>query len=210
VLAALIALGVSFWASVSFTENGHDLMTGTDGPLTRVLRAIAAARLTGYEQLALAVVTAMGVAIMVASRAALAALRARYPRRLFIAGSLLLLHGLVLVLVALAVKRGLGSEFLLDAILGATKWIAAAASVLATVYLFWSVFAERVLTLRHAWGVLLVSAAFGAAWVSVLRTGGVQIAAMPTTDAAWMLLPALLPLTASVLAPWALNRVRHV
>jgi hypothetical protein len=29
-------------------------------------------------------------------------------------------------------------------------------------------------------------------------------------NAVWMLSPALLPLTASVLAPWSLNRLRHM
>ena len=119
-------------------------------PLSSWQRAIegAVGALTGYEQLALAVVASIGVALMVASLAAFAALRARYPRRLNIAGWLLLLYGLVLVLLALAGQRGIGLEFLLDALFGATRWIAAPAIVLATVYLFWRAFAERLLTLR--------------------------------------------------------------
>jgi hypothetical protein len=71
------------------------------------------------------------------------------------------------------------------------------------------VFAERLLTLRWAFGLVLVSAAFGAAWVTMLRAAGVQLVAMPTMNALWVLSPALLPLTASVLAPWSLNRMRH-
>ena len=90
-----------------------------------------------------------------------------------------------------------------------TRLIDAPAIVLATAYLFWRAFAERLLTLRSACGVVLVSAAFGAAWLTLLRAAGVSLAGMPTTDAVWMLSPALLPLMASVLAPWSLSRIRH-
>ena len=146
---------------------------------------------------------------MVASLAALAALWARYPRRLNIAGLLFLLYGLALVLLALAGQRWNGLEILLGAILRATSWVAASAIVLATGYLFWRAFAERLLTLRQACGAVLVSAAFGAAWLTLLRAAGVSLAGMPATDAVWMLSPALLPLMASVLAPWSLSRIRH-
>jgi len=71
-------------------------------------------------------------------------------------------------------------------------------------------FAERLLTLRSACGVVLVSVAFGVAWVTVLRAAGVQLGAIPTMDAVWMLSPTLLPLMACVLAPWSLGRVRHM
>ena len=56
---------------------------------------------------------------------------------------------------------------------------------------------------------MLVSAAFGAAWVMVLRAAGVSLGEMSATDAVWLLSPALLPLMASALAPWSLNRIRH-
>jgi hypothetical protein len=65
------------------------------------------------------------------------------------------------------------------------------------------------MTLRSACGAVLVSAAFGAAWVTLLRAAGVQLAGMPTTDAVWMLSPALLPPMVSVLAPWSPSRIRH-
>ena len=164
----------------------------------------AVGALTGYQQVALAVVACIGVAVMVASVAAIMALAARYPRPLNIATCLYLLSwGLVLVLLALAGHRGIGLLF------GPTRFIDAPAIVLATAYLSWRAFAERLLTLRSACGVVLVSAAFGTAWVTVLRAAGVQLAGMPTMDAVWMLSPVLLPLMASVLAPWSLNRIRH-
>ena len=97
----------------------------------------------------------------------------------------------------------------MDAFFGAAPWIAAAALVLATASLFWRTLAEQLLTLRQALLAVLISGAFGAAWVTVLRAGGVHLSGMPAIDAAWILSPALLPLLASVLAPWALSRVRH-
>jgi hypothetical protein len=52
--------------------------------------------------------------------------------------------------------------------------------------------------------------AFGVAWVTLLHAAGVQLAGMPPWNAIWMLSPALLPLMVSVLAPWSLNRIRHI
>ena len=76
--------------------------------------------------------------------------------------------------------------------------------------LFWIVLAERLLTLRQAFGAILVAAAFGAAWVTVLTAAGVQLSTMPATNADQLLMwPTLLPLMASVLAPWSLSRARH-
>jgi hypothetical protein len=93
---------------------------------------------------------------------------------------------------------------------GPTRFIDAPVIVLATVYLSWRVFAERLLTLRWAFGIVLVSVAFGTGWVTVLRAAGVQLAAVPTMDAVWMLSPVLLPLMTSVFAPWSLGRIRHM
>ena len=43
----------------------------------------------------------------------------------------------------------------------------------------------------------------------VQHMAGVQLAAMSASNAASTLSPALLPLMASVLAPWSLSRIRH-
>jgi hypothetical protein len=124
---------------------------------------------------------------------------------------LLLLYGLALAWLAVAVRvdPGTASQFHLDVVHGAMGWIAAAAMVFTTVYLFWSGFTERLLTLRCVCGAILVSLIFGVAWVTLLRAAGVQLVGMHITDAAWMLSPVLLTLTASVVAPWSLNRIRH-
>jgi hypothetical protein len=209
-LAALVAVGVGAWTSLSLL--GDDVFIAIwSVPLSSQLRAItgAFAALTGYEQLALVVVTAVGVVVWAAAIAVLGALWARYSRRANIAASSLLLSGLALALLAAAERNGIVSPFVIDALFAAARWIFFAAMVFTTIYILWSGFAERVLTVRYASGAVAISAVFGAAWVTLLRAAGVQLAGLSPTDAVWLLAPALLPLMASVLAPWSLSRVRH-
>jgi hypothetical protein len=210
VLAAVIAIGVSAWISVPLLGDAVFIQMW-NVPLSRQLSGIndAVAALTGYEQLSLAVVATVAVVVWVAAFAVLGALWTRYSRRVNIAGGLLLLYGLVLGLLALAGERGIGPEIPLGAILRTTSWLAASAIVLATFYIFWSVLAERLLTVRQALGAVLLSTAFAAAALTVLRAAGLSLADMPPADAVRMLSPALLPLTLSVLAPWSYSRVRH-
>jgi hypothetical protein len=216
VLIALGAVGGSVWASMSFIAVGehYEPLKGYQ-PLRSWQSAIESAigSLAGYQLVALMVVVPIGVAVMVASWAAIGALVTRYPRRLGILGWLLLLHGAVLVPLALTGYRGFGSrdlwEFLMNVLVWMTRWIDAPLIVLGTLYVAWRVFAERLLTLRSTCVAVLVSAAFGAAWVMLLRAAGVELADASTAYAFWMLSPALLPLMASVLAPWSLNRIRH-
>jgi hypothetical protein len=227
-LAAVVAVGASVWASMAFIAvgMGGEPLVGYQ-PLRSWQGAIESAvgALTGFELVALAVVASIGVAVMVASLASYKALGARYlighaamwtdPLYLSvnIAGYLLLLHGLVLVPLVLTGYRGVGSEelwkFLLGVLVWMTRWIDTPVIVVATVYVAWRVLAERLLTLRSALGAVLVSAAFGAAWLTLLQGAGMQLAGMSVANALWLLSPALLPLMASVVAPWSLNRIRH-
>ena len=209
-LAALLAVGVSTWISLSILGDAVFIQMW-NVPLSSQLRGIkgAVAALTGYEQLALVVVTAVGVVVWVAAVAVLGALWTRYSRRANIAASSLLLSALALALLALAGRRGFGPAIPLGAILRAASWTAASAIVLVTGYLLWRAFAEQLLTLGHACGAVLVSAAFGAAWVTLLSAAGVSLVGVSAPDAAWMLSPALLPLTISVMAPWSYSRIRH-
>jgi hypothetical protein len=117
------------------------------------------------------------------------------------AGSLLLLYGGVLMLFAL--------NGWLDALFRATSWVVSPAILGATVYFAWRGFTDRVLTLSHASGIVLLSAMFAAAWLTLLRTAGVSLTEMPAVDAVKYLSPVLLPLTIGVLAPWSYSRVRH-
>jgi hypothetical protein len=210
VLAAIAALGVSVWISVSLLGDPVFVQMW-NVPLSSQLGGIngAIAALTGYEQLSLVVVAAAGVVMWVAAFAVFGALRTRYSRRTNIAASLLLLSGLALALLALAARNGIVTPFVFDVLFTSARWIVFAAMVFTTVYVLWSGFAERLLTIRYAGGAVALSAVFGAAWLTVLHMAGVQLAGMSATNVVWVVSPALLPLMASVLAPWSLSRVRH-
>jgi hypothetical protein len=212
VLAALVAVGVSVWAAMSFiavSDSGAPLQRYE--PVRSWQRALEGpiGAMSASQLLALAFIISAGVAIMVAVRAALPALRTRYPRLLKIAGWTLLLDGVVLVLLSLGARRGIVAEVVAVAIFKASRWGVAAAIGLAALYVVWRTFAERLLTLRATLVVVLISAAFATAWVTVLRATGMPLADMPTLDALAMLSPAALPLMASVLAPWSLSCARH-
>lgn len=211
VLAALIAIGISVWISLPLLGDAVFIQMW-NVPLSSGLPAIkgAVAALSAYEQLALAVVAAVGVVIWVAALAVLKALRTRYSRRINIVTLSLLLAALALALLALAERNGIVSPFAVDVIFAAARWIFLAAVVFATLYVFWNSFAERVLTIHYASGAVAISAVFAAAWLTVLHAAGVQLAAMSGINAFTILSPALLPPIFSALAPWSLNRIRHV
>jgi hypothetical protein len=226
-LAALAAVGASVWVSASVIpfdvlEDNDTFIEKSRSPLSAWMRVLQAGveALSAREQIALAFVAFIAVAVMVAVRASLTALRARYPGRVNITGSLLLLYGLLLVLRAPDGQGGNGLDVVfMEALVAATPWMTTAAIALATVSLFWRSLAERLLTLRSAAAALLTWAAFAAAWVTVLGAAGVQLvlrvlagvqlASVPAMDAGWVLFPVLLPLMVGVLAPWSLSRVRH-
>jgi hypothetical protein len=216
-LAAVVAVGTSVWTSLSVIP--FDVLADNDtfidksrNPVSGLMRAIESAvgTMNVYELLALAFVAAVVVAVMVASRAAFTALRARYPRQLAKAASVVLLYVLALVLLALADERELGFEIPMGALLRTTGWVVAAGVVVATAYLFSQMFAERLMSLWQAGSTVLISVVFVTAWLTVLRAAGLQLTTTVTRDAVWMLLsPMLLTLMVSVLAPWSLSRIRH-
>jgi hypothetical protein len=212
VLGALIAIAVSLWISMPLLGDAVFIQIwGVPLSSRRPVIAQAVAALAGYEQLALAILVAVGVVTGVAAFAVFGALRMRYSRRVSIASVLLVLYGLVFVWLAVGVRVDpeTASRLHLDVVYGAMGWIATAAMVFTTVYVFWSGFAEHVLTIRYASGAIAMSAAFAAAWLTAMQVAGVQLAGMSLMDTARMLSPALLPLMASALAPWSLSRVRH-
>lgn len=207
VLAALMAIGVSAWVSLALLGDAVFIqMWGVPLSSQRSTLQAGVAALTGYEQLALVVVAAVGIAVWVAWWAALGALWTRYPRRVRMAVSLLLLYGVALVVLAMAGQRW---TLPVGEILRATSWAATAAVVFATAYLVWRTLAERLLTVRQAWSVVFLWTAFAAAWLTMLGAAGLSLADMPAAIAVWMLSPALLMLTVSVLAPWSYSRIRH-
>lgn len=211
VLAALIAIGVCVWISLPLLGD-EIFIQMLDVPLSSRLSEVAGAlaALSGYEQLSLAAVVAVGVVIWVAAFAVLGALWTRYSHRLNIAAASLLLSGLAFALLALAERNGIVSPFVVDVIFAAARWSFLAAMVFMIAYVFWSGFAECLLTIHYASGAVAISVIFAAAWLTVLHAAGVQLAGMSAIDAFSLLSPALLPLIFGVLAPWTLNRVRHL
>ena len=213
-LAAIIAIGASAWLSVLLLGDPTFIQIW-NVPLSSRLPAIhgAIAALTVYEQLSWVVLGVVGVVIWVAAFAVFGALQVRYPRRVTIAASSVLLFVLALALVAQARAEGIVPPFVFDAVFAAARWLflaALAAMLLTTVYVCRIGFAERVLTIRYASAAAAISVAFGAAWLTVLHMAGVQLAEMSAIAAVSILSPALLPLTFGVLAPWSLNRIRHM
>jgi hypothetical protein len=213
VLAALAAIGASVWMSVPLLGDAVFIqMFGVPLSSRRSALGVALDALAGYEQLALVVVATGAVGMWVAWWAAIGALRMRHARRINIAIVLLFLYGLALVWLAVAVRMDprTASQFHADVVYDVMRWTAAAALVFATVYVFRRGFAEHALTLRYATGAVALSALFGAAWLTMLRAAGLPLADMPAAQVMQTLWPAVLPLTASGLAPWSFSRIRHV
>jgi hypothetical protein len=213
VLAAVIAIGASLWISMPLLGDAVFVQIwGVPLSSRRPVIVDAFAGLASYEQVAMAIVAAVGVVVGVAAFAVFRALRTRYSHRVSIASVLLALYGLVFAWLAVAVRLEpeIASRYHLDVVYGAMSWSALAAMGLTTAYLFWSGFAEHVLTVRYVGGAVAISAAFGAAWLTVLQMAGAQQAGISTANAVSIVSAALLPLMASMLAPWSYSRIRHL
>jgi len=214
-LVALTTVVGSAWAFLSFfpLHTGDKLFLKMVGmPVLTWQRQIeeAIGALTGFEQLALVLVAAVGIFVWVAAFAVILPLWVRFPRRGNIAASVLLLGGLALTLLAWGGRLGFVPDLLVDLIFALTRWSALAALVISTLYLLWSSLSERLLTLRWLGVALVVTTAIGTAWLTVLHAGGVRLDGMPVTSAAALLSLALPPLMAAVLVPWSLSRFRHL
>jgi hypothetical protein len=202
-LIALLVIGVSVWASSSLMSAWGEWMVNGNNVSANLLKqrsewgAEFLFGLTGREYAVRAVVALIGLALLVVSLATFAALRARYPRRVFVAVLLALLCGFTFVVLAWTVRHGVAPASLLHAFVAATKWLAAAAIVLIPIYLIWSGLAERALTAGYLCGAVAISAAFGLAF---MPANGIVPAL-----AAWML-----PLMLCVAGPWSFSRIRRM
>jgi hypothetical protein len=196
VLASIIVIGVSVWISMPLLGDAVFIQMW-NVPLSSRSSAIPGviASLPGYELLALAIVVTVGVVLSVASSAVLTAIWTRYSRRASIAATLLLLAGVALVILA---AMEIVSPLVIDAIFAVARWTL----LLTTIYVLWSSYAERVVSVRYASGAVAISAAFGAAWLTLLH-------GIPPTSAVPVLWAMLLPLMVGALAPWSFNRLRH-
>ncbi len=205
VLPALIAIGVSVWASSAFVSDwgvwmpsgGVDAVPG----LLKVRQKFAQefGGLTWYAHAALALVASIVVAGVIAWQAAREALRARYSRVLLIVQWLPAGWGFASILLAVAGRNDVVPMTLVRSFLAATFWSFGIALMVVAVYLLSSGFARRALTIRYVCGALAISAASGVAWM----------AAMPAPHIIGVLWLTLAVLTLIVLAPWSLNRIRH-
>ncbi|MEO8062889.1 MAG: hypothetical protein ABI821_09080 [Pseudomonadota bacterium] len=205
VLVALAAIGLSVWLCSSFlsawgewlADGKKDVIEG----LLKVRRTVGHnfGELTGLEYAALAVVAAIAVTQIVAWQATREALRVRDRILMLILQWLPAFFGFAIVLLTLALRKGFGPAPLVGEIFRISFWISGAALALATIYLLWSGFTQRALTIRYACATVAISVAFGVAWRAGLPAGD-------TFGIIWM---ALVVLMVSLLAPWALDRVRH-
>ena len=213
VLVALTAIGVSAWISLLLLGDAVFIQMW-QVPLSSRVSALGVAigALTGYEQLALVVVATIMVVAWVAWWAAIGVLRTRYRSRVNIASWLLWIYGVAFLWFAVGVRANpeTASRLHLDVVYAAMCWINAAAIVFTTAYVFWTGFADHVLTARYATGAVAITVAFGAAWLTALHITGEQLAGMSAMNAFLVVSPALLPLMASGLAPWSYGRIRHL
>ena len=211
VVAGLTAIGASFWISMPLLGDAVFVQIwGVPLAGRRSLVADAFAALTGYEQLALAVVAAVLVGVWVTAWAVLGSLRVRYGRRATVAGCLLLLYGLMFLWLAIAVRvdPATASRLHLDAAEVAMRWIATGAVVATTILVFWRGFAEHVVTFRYASGAVAIAVVFAASWLTTLHVTGAALTGMSALQVVSAMSPVVLPLMASGLAPWSYGRIR--
>lgn len=211
VVFALAVVAVSLWISLPLMATWPN--AGNEAPLLQGAREAIADVLTTWslqEIVALVIILFSGVAVMVAVRASLEALFARYRRRVITAVAFLLVYGLVVVLVTNIAGGRASDILLLNLMLGAVPVLVAAALTLGTLYLLWRTVAERILAPHQAAAAVLASAVVALACATLLGAMGAPISSIPPLGAVLALSPSLLTLTALVLAPWSLSRVRHL
>lgn len=214
VVAALVAMGASVWASSGLVDAWGDWKVGDDVVTAGLMyRRTQLVELLGgrtwYAYAAMAVMAVSGVAAIVAWQAAREALKVRYPRRVLAAQWSPALWGLVVMLFVLAGNFGVVPHPVGRAGVMAAMGIATAVLVMAPIYFFRSGLAERALTARYAAGALLILAAFTVAYWTLLRAAGEPHVGIHWTAMCLLTWPMLLLLLGGVIAPWSLNRVRH-
>ncbi|MDF3020942.1 MAG: hypothetical protein K0Q92_2245 [Steroidobacteraceae bacterium] len=215
-LLALVVVGASAWFSTALIGAwGSWIVEGGKDAVPELLKVRgqvgdALANMSVYSLALLAVIVSVAAATLIAFLAAFAAVRARYPRQLKIAGWTLLSMGLILVMLAIAVKNGVIPGGPVGILFAATGWAFVISLVLAIVYLSWKGFAERALTSDYASAAVLVSVVFGAAWMANLLVAGFPFAGASPAVIVGVGWPVLLPLLSGLLAPWSLGRLRHM
>lgn len=211
VLGALIALGASVWLSSAFmldwgawiVAGGKDAVPGLLKLRQRLVEVLG--DMTTLARLALAVLGFIIVGGLVAWQAAREALRARYPRALAVIQWLPAAWGFAVILLALAGRNGTIPDSIPHAFFIATFWISGSALLVGTLYLLWSGITERALTVPYACGAVAISGMFAGSWIVIRPATTSSDASM--IGIAWLALAILMLI---VLAPWSLDRSRHI
>jgi hypothetical protein len=213
-LAALVALGASVWASTGLMTawgewkvDGNSVTSGLMYRRTQVANFLAAQ--SGYELLAMAVIVCIGVAAIVGWQSAREALKVRYPRHVLAAQWSPAAWGLSVALLALAGKSGILPDPVARAGIMAAMAFATVVLVAVPAYLLWSSLGQRALTAHYAGIAFAILATFAVAYGTLLSAVGEPHAGLHWTALLLLSWPVLLVLIGSALAPWALNRVRH-
>jgi hypothetical protein len=214
VLAALAAIGVSFWLSISlvgswehWARGGNDLAEKLLDLRNRVGDKIGG--WSAYKHVAIAIVASIGIACTVAWQAAREALKVRFPRRVLVAQWLPAAWGISIGLLGVAGEFGILSHDATRWSVMTVMWIATAGLVSATIYLLWSNLAQRTLNVHYVGGAAVILAAFAVAYATLLWSAGTPLAEMPWTVRALFTWPLLLLLMGCAIVPWAFDRVRH-
>ncbi|HEX6637604.1 MAG TPA: hypothetical protein VF033_08095 [Steroidobacteraceae bacterium] len=215
-LVAMVMVGASVWFSSALlgawgswvVEGGKDAVP----EFLKVRQNIGHGFdvVPAYALAAFSLIGAVSVTTTIALFATFTAIRARYPRHVLFAGAVMVGHGLLLIMLAIAGSRGIVPASLVLTAFAATGWFLIAGIVLATLYLFWTGFVERALTISYTSVALVISAAFAATWVVILQKSGVTLAGMSAAGIAGLAWPMLLPPLVFVAAPWSLGRLRHM
>ena len=192
VLVALLAIGGSAWTSSSLMNAWGPWSAKDTHDMTQKMLHNRSSNRTdfvgtgGYELAVQVVNTLVFVIGVVVALAAISALGARYPRRLRVTGLLLLLWFLALQF---------GTEF------------SAARSLLGDAVDR----RDSDVVDDHLLPVERIQGARADDWLRVrrLRDRGRKLSAIPAWSLDNFLVTLLLPLLPCVLAPWALNRIRH-
>jgi hypothetical protein len=214
VLAALIAIGASVWASSSLMDawgewqtNGVAVTSGLKYRRAQVAGFLGSQ--SAVQLVAMAVFASAGITAVVAWQAAREALKVRYPRRVLVAQWSPALWGLSIALLAIAGNADIIPDTVARTGIQSGMVIATVVFLAAPIYFLWSGLAERTLTPRYAGVALAVLAAFGAAYWTLLRAAGQPHAGIHWTAILLLSWPVLLALLGGAIAPWALHRVRH-
>lgn len=195
ILGAWMVIGTSLWFSLPLTRDIIDF-----APYQREIVA-ALATVPGYMLAASAVVVLTQLSTALALIASAEAFLVLHARRLIL--TVLGLAGYVLVSVLALRGDWVGPSFL-----EAHAWIVAAAIPVGAVYVYRQALADRLLTLWHAGGAVLIWAGFAAAYFSVLAESGAFVD-MPSAFIALMASLSLGPLAALAVAPWSFGLIRH-